>query len=125
MTAATLPGAGQLQLRLGLVFALAISVGNIIGSGIMRTPGLVADQVPVVWMVIALWALGGLHVLLSANVASELITKLPRAGGAYVPVRAAFGEAMGLLCGWTDWLSNTAAIAAPLAGEPRAGFLSR
>lgn len=112
MNAATLPTAGQLQLRLGLVFALAVSVGNIIGSGIMRTPGLVADQVPVVWMVIALWALGGLHVMLSANVASELITKLPKAGGTYVPVRAAFGESMGLLCGWTEWLANTAAIAA-------------
>lgn len=112
MTTATLSAPGQLQMGLGLVFALAISVGNIIGSGIMRTPGLVADQVPVVWMVIALWALGGLHAMLSANVASELITKLPKAGGAYVPVRAAFGEAMGLLCGWTDWLSNSAAIAA-------------
>ena len=108
----SLPTPRQLHLRLGLVFALAVSVGNIIGSGIMRTPGLVADEVPVVWMVIALWALGGLHVMLSANVASELITKLPKAGGAYVPVRAAFGEAMGLLCGWTDWLSNTAGIAA-------------
>lgn len=110
--AASLATPGQLQLRLGLVFALAVSVGNIIGSGIMRTPGLVANEVPVVWMVIALWALGGLHVMLSANVASELITKLPKAGGAYVAVRTAFGEAMGLLCGWTDWLSNTAAIAA-------------
>ena len=79
MTGIALPtrATGQLQLRLGLVFALAISVGNIIGSGIVRTPGLVADQVPVVWMVIALWALGGLHAMLSANVASELITKLP------------------------------------------------
>jgi len=103
---------GHLQLRLGIAFALAVSVGNIIGSGIMRTPGEVADEVPVVWMVIGLWALGGLHVLLSANIVAELITKLPKAGGAYVPVRAAFGESMGLLCGWTDWLSNTAAIAA-------------
>ncbi len=114
MTAIALPApsTGQLQMRLGLVFALAISVGNIIGSGIMRTPGLVADQVPVVWIVIGLWALGGLHVMLSANVASELVTKLPKAGGTYVAVRAAFGDSMGLLCGWTDWLSNTAAIAA-------------
>jgi APA family basic amino acid/polyamine antiporter len=103
---------GHLQLRLGIAFALAVSVGNIIGSGIMRTPGEVADEVPVVWMVMGLWALGGLHVLLSANIVAELITKLPKAGGAYVPVRAAFGESMGLLCGWTDWLSNTAAIAA-------------
>lgn len=113
MTAAiTLPANGQLHMRLGMAFALAVSVGNVIGSGIMRTPGLVADQVPVAWMVLALWALGGLHVLLSANVASELVTSLPRAGGTYVPVRAAFGDSMGLLSGWTDWLSNTAAISA-------------
>ena len=112
MTTAALPATGQLQMRLGLVFALAVSVGQVIGSGIMRTPGLVADQVPVVWMVLGLWGLGGLHALLSANVASELVTSLPKAGGTYVPVRAAFGPSMGLLAGWTDWLSNTAAIAA-------------
>ncbi len=106
------PAAGQLQMRLGISFALAVSVGQVIGSGIMRTPGLVADQVPVFWMVLGLWALGGLHVMLSANVASELATSIPKAGGSYVPVRAAFGPSMGLLAGWTDWLSNTAAIAA-------------
>ena len=106
------PSTGQLQLRLGIAFALAVSVGNVIGSGIMRTPGLVADEVPVVWMLLALWALGGLHAMLSANVASELATAIPQAGGCYVPVRAAFGESMGLLSGWTDWLSNAAAIAA-------------
>ena len=106
------PTTGRLQMRLGIAFALAVSVGNVIGSGIMSTPGLVADQVPVVWMVLGLWVLGGLHVLLSANIASELVTSLPKAGGSYVPVRAAFGDSMGLLCGWTDWLSNTAAVAA-------------
>ncbi len=112
MASAALPAPGQLQMRLGIAFALAVSVGQVIGSGIMRTPGLVADQAPVVWMVLTLWALGGLHVMLSANVASELATSLPKAGGIYVPVRRAFGESMGLLAGWTDWLSNTAAIAA-------------
>jgi amino acid transporter len=114
MTSIALPApcTGQLQMRLGITFALAVSVGQVIGSGIMRTPGLVADQVPVFWMVLGLWGLGGLHVMLSANVASELATSLPKAGGTYVPVRAAFGESMGLLSGWTDWLSNTAAIAA-------------
>ncbi len=106
------PTTGQLQMRLGIAFALAVSVGQVIGSGIMRTPGLVADQVPVLWMILSLWALGGVHAMLSANVASELATAIPKAGGAYVPLRAAFGESMGLLSGWTDWLSNTAAIAA-------------
>lgn len=103
---------GQLQLRLGLVFALAVSVGNIVGSGIMRTPGLVADQVPVPLLLVALWTLGGLHTLLLANVAAELATSLPKAGGTFVPVRAAFGEAMGLLAGWSEWLARVASIAA-------------
>ncbi len=112
MTAITRPAAGHLQLRLGIVFAVAVSIGNVIGSGIMRTPGLVADQVPVAWVVLALWLLGGLHALLLANVAAELGTSLPRAGGAFVPVRAAFGETMGLIAGWSEWLAKTASIAA-------------
>lgn len=112
MATTAAPSSGQLQLRLGIAFALAVSVGNIIGSGIMRTPGLVADQVPSAWLVIALWLFGGLHALLLANVASELITSLPKTGGTLVPVRAAFGETMGLLSGWSEWLARTAAIAA-------------
>ncbi len=103
---------GQLQLRLGLVFALAVSVGNIIGSGIMRTPGLVADQVPVPWQLVALWALGGLHTLLLANIAAELATSLPKAGGTFVSVRAAMGDALGMLSGWSEWLARVASIAA-------------
>lgn len=112
MTIAIVAGRGQLHKSLGLAFALAVCVGNIIGSGIMRTPGLVANQVPDAWLIMALWTVGGLHVLLSANVSSELVATIPKAGGTYVPVRAAFGESMGLLCGWIDWLSNSAAIAA-------------
>lgn len=113
---------GQLHKSLGIVFALAVSVGNIIGSGIMRTPGLVAEQVPYAWMVIGLWLLGGLHALLLANVAAELVTSLPKAGGSFVPVRAAFGETMGLLSGWTEWLARTASIAALSAAS--ADFLA-
>ena len=105
------PGTGQLQQKLGFVFAVAIGIGGVIGAGIMRTTGPVVDQVPVIWIAVGLWALGGLHVLLSANVAAELATAIPKAGGLFVPVRAAFGDSMGLLAGWTYWLSYVAAIA--------------
>lgn len=106
-----LPEADQLQKSLGFVFALAIGIGGVIGAGIMRTTGPVVDQVPVIWMAIGLWVLGGLHVLLSANIAAELATALPKAGGLFVPVRTAFGDSMGLLAGWTYWLSYVAGIA--------------
>lgn len=103
------PQAGHLQKRLGFVFALAIGIGGVIGAGIMRTTGPVVDQVPVIWIALGLWALGGLHVLLSANIASELATAIPKAGGLFVPVRMAFGDSLGLLAGWTYWLSYVAA----------------
>jgi amino acid transporter len=83
-------GAGQLKKALGFAFALAIGIGSVIGAGIMRTTGPVVDQVPAMWLVLGLWAFGGLHVLLAANVASELVTAIPRTGGVFVPVRAAF-----------------------------------
>jgi len=103
--------AGHLQKRLGFAFALAIGIGGVIGAGIMRTTGPVVDQVPVIWIAVGLWVLGGLHVLLSANIASELATAIPKAGGLFVPVRIAFGDSMGLLAGWTYWLASIAAIA--------------
>ncbi len=101
-----------LQKRLGLPFAIAIMAGSVIGAGILRTPGVVANEVPVFWAAMAVWALGGVYVLLSVNVASELTTALPRAGGMYVPVREAFGDGLGLLAGWAMWAGGAAGMAA-------------
>ena len=103
---------GGLQKRLGLPFAIAIMAGSVIGAGILRTPGVVANEVPVFWIAMLLWALGGIYVLLSVNVVSELTTALPRAGGIYVPVHEAFGDGMGLLAGWAIWAGYVAGAAA-------------
>lgn len=105
-------GSNQLQRRLGLPFALAVTCGMVVGSGIMRTPGEIADLVPVMWIAMGLWVLGGVYVLLMANVAAELTAALPKAGGYYVPVQAAFGNGAGLLAGWATWLSFASAGAA-------------
>nr|WP_255554521.1 APC family permease [Sphingomicrobium sp. B8] len=40
-----------------------------------------------------------------------MATSVPKAGGLFVPVRLAFGNAIGLLAGWTDWLSYVAGAA--------------
>ena len=98
-----------LQKRLGFAFAAAIGLGAVIGAGLMRTSGSVIDEVPLAWLVILLWALDGVHVMLAANVASELVTSIPKAGGIFVPVRAAFGDSMGLLSGWASYLAYVAA----------------
>ncbi|HZG46025.1 MAG TPA: APC family permease [Allosphingosinicella sp.] len=97
---------------LGFTFALAICVGSIIGGGILRTPGAVADRVVEPWLILLLWLAGGVHALLGANIVSEISTSVPQAGGLYVPTRRAFGDFAGLVVGWSDWLVNGAAAAA-------------
>lgn len=102
----------QLQKRLGLPFAIATSVGSVIGSGIMRAPGVIANEVPDMWIALALWLAGGVYVLLSANVTAELSAALPRAGGHYVPVHEVFGDGLGLVAGWTTFVAYVAGAAA-------------
>src|SRR3954465_11637074 len=97
---------------LGLSFGLAVTVGNTIGGGILRTPGEIASLLPMPWAFIGIWVVGGLYALLGANALSELGTMLPRSGGRFVFARHPFGEYAGFLVGWLDWISTCASIGA-------------
>jgi basic amino acid/polyamine antiporter, APA family len=95
---------GHLRRVLGVGFGLAVSVGGTIGVGILRTPGLVAEQLHTPLAILLLWGAGGIYTLLGASCLTELGVMLPRAGGFYVYVRRAFGNTAGFAVGWTDWL---------------------
>ena len=95
---------GHLRRVLGVGFGLAVSVGGTIGVGILRTPGLVAEQLHAPLAIVLLWVAGGLYTLLGASCLTELGLMLPRAGGFYVYARRAFGNTAGFAVGWTDWL---------------------
>ncbi len=92
-------------------FTLAVTIGGIIGLGILRTPGEVAAVASNPLMFVMLWLLGGLFALLSIVVAAELVGMTPRSGGAYSLVRRAYGPFPGFVIGWADWLSFVADIA--------------
>jgi len=92
-------------------FTLAVTVGGIIGLGILRTPGEVASVAPNPFLFVSLWFLGGLFALLSVVVAAELVGMTPRSGGSYSLVRRAYGPFPGFVIGWVDWLSYVADIA--------------
>jgi len=92
-------------------FALAATIGGIIGLGILRTPGEVASVTSNPLLYVFLWLLGGLFALLSTIVAAELVAMTPRSGGPYTLVRRAYGPFPGFVIGWVDWLSYVGDIA--------------
>ena len=107
------PRRGLLRI-LGVGFGLAVIIGNTIGAGILRTPGGIAQSLPVPWIYLGVWVLGGLYALLGACSMSELGAMMPRSGGYYVFTKRALGEFPAFVVGWTDFLAqcgSTAAVA--------------
>jgi len=92
-------------------FTLAVTIGGIIGLGILRTPGEVAAVISDPLMFVLLWVFGGLFILLSTATAAELVGMTPRSGGTYVLMRRAYGPFPGFVIGWVDWLSFVGDIA--------------
>lgn len=89
---------------LGLVFGLAVVVGGVIGSGIMRAPGVVALGLHSPTMILLAWAAGGGAAMLASMPLVEAGASVPMAGGTYPIARRAFGPAVGLATGWLSWL---------------------
>jgi APA family basic amino acid/polyamine antiporter len=110
---------GRLLRVLGVGFGMAVTIGGVIGMGILRTPGEVAKQLPRGWLFIGVWVAGGVYALLGTINVAELGTMLPRSGGFYIFVRRALGPYAGFIVGWSDWLSTcgTTAVVAIVMGE--------
>ena len=114
----------ELKKSLRLADGLAMVVGITVGSGIFRTPGLVAAELGRPALTFVAWVLGAGLALLGALCFAELTTRYPKAGGKYVYAREAFGRRAGFVVGFMESLAiNGAAIAA--IGVAAAEFLVR
>jgi basic amino acid/polyamine antiporter, APA family len=104
---------------LGVTFGVAVALGGTIGSGIMRTPSEIANRLPNQWLIMLAWGIGALYSLLGAWSMGELGAMIPSSGAFYTIARRAYGDYVGFVVGWTDWISQcgAAAAAAILAGE--------
>ena len=109
------PALSRLPRRLGPWASVGLVIGITIGSGIFRTPAVIAERVPHPWLMLSVWLIGGLISLCGALSVAELAASLPRTGGWYIYVREGWGRAAGFLFGWTELVliraSATGAIA--------------
>ena len=94
----------NLQRVLRIRDGMAITIGMVIGAGILRTPGLIAGYLGDPWLILGLWFFGGVVVALSTLVLAEMSAALPEAGGKYVYARHAWGDTMGFVAGWSELL---------------------
>lgn len=92
----------RLPRRLGFWSAAAVLVGSTIGSGIFRTPAVVATSIPDVPLFGAAWVLGGVVAVCGALTYAELAGAFPRSGGLYVFLREGFGPLAAFLFGWGE-----------------------
>src|SRR5262249_25956911 len=104
---------------LGLLDAVMIVVGSVIGSGVFFKAKTIAAALPGspgmpgFVPILSVWVLVGVVALCGSLALAELAAMLPQAGGPYVYLREAFGRLPAFVWGWTEfWIIRTASIGA-------------
>lgn len=120
----------QIKRRIGLIHAIALVVGGIIGSGIFISPRYVVKYSGSVGETLVVWTCGGVISLFGGLCYCELGTLIKKSGGDYIYLKLAYGRFIGFLYSWVNvWFLEPASMAilsltfATYATEPF--FLSR
>lgn len=94
----------NLKKDLGLISAMALVVGMVIGSGIFMKPGKVITAAGDSTMGLAAWILGGVITLAAGLTVAELGAQIPKTGGLYTYLDEVYGKIWGYLFGWVQTL---------------------
>jgi len=103
---------GRLVRSLTLIPAAAIILANIIGTGVFVKTRVMTCNVGSPEMVLLVWLLAGLLTLCGALVYAELGAMIPRSGGEFHFIGAAYGRRIAFLYGWTRTIALGASAAA-------------
>ncbi|MDH3612396.1 MAG: amino acid permease [Gammaproteobacteria bacterium] len=90
----------------------AVVIANMVGTGVFTSLGFQLLDIQSGFVILLLWALGGLIALCGAMTYAELGAALPRSGGEYNFLARIYHPAAGFAAGWT---SVTIGFAGPTA----------
>ncbi len=100
---------------LTLLPATALVVTQVIGTGVFVKARVMTCNVGTPWMVLLAYLVAGLLTLCGALTFAELSALMPRSGGQYNFIGAAFGRVWAFLFGWMETLVDGAASVAAIA----------
>jgi APA family basic amino acid/polyamine antiporter len=104
--------------KLGLWSGVGIVIANMIGAGVLTTPGYMAmDLTP--GQILLAWLVGGIAALAGARAYAAVAHAIPRSGGEYRYLSVLWHPLLGYLAGWTSLLvgfSQPVALDAQLVG---------
>src|SRR6185295_8787354 len=85
---------------LGIFTTVMMVVGGVIGSGIFRKPGVMAEQLGSPELMLLVWVLAGVITLFGALTNAEIAGMIPETGGQYVYFERMYGPFFAFLYGW-------------------------
>lgn len=105
----------QLKKSIGLVSALSIVIGMVMGSGVFFMPTQVFSATTTPGLGIIAWMLGGFISIAAGLTTAEISAIIPKTGGMVTYLKEVYGDLWGYLLGWAQTLVYIPAIMAALA----------
>ena len=103
------------SLRVPLIAAVAIVIGNMIGTGVFGSLGFQAMALPAGFSILMLWLAGGILAFCGAVHYAELAAAFPRSGGEYQLLSRIYHPGIGFVSGWVSMIAGFPAPVALLA----------
>lgn len=98
--------------NISLITAISIVVTNMIGIGILTTPGVISSYLTSSGQVMMVWIFGGLIAFLGAVVYGQMGSIMPHSGGEFHYLSRIYHPILGKMAGW---VSVIAGFAGPIA----------
>jgi basic amino acid/polyamine antiporter, APA family len=104
-----------LKKEIGLLEAITMVIGVVIGSGIFFKASSVFKNAGSPTLGILAWIVGGIVTMASALTVTEIATAIPKTGGVFVYLKELYDERLAFLFGWVQSLIYVPGVVAALS----------
>lgn len=108
-------GSKELKKEIGLLEAMTMVIGVVIGSGIFFKASTVFKNAGTPKLGVLAWVIGGIITMASALTVAEIAAAIPKTGGMFVYLKELYSEKWAFLFGWMQTLIYVPGVAAALS----------